>query len=80
MTMLHSPFMGRKIVSMRKLYRHQNKLHGTPIVSGIFSGLGEWMEVSPSILRIGYITLAIIMGIVPAVIVYFFLHFLITKK
>lgn len=77
---LHSSFWRRKIISMRKLYRHKKNVHGTPMVSGIFSGLGEWMEVNPVILRMGYITLAIITGIVPAVIVYFFLHFLITKK
>jgi phage shock protein C len=65
---------------MKKLYRHHENSHGTPIFSGIFSGLGEWMEVSPGILRVGYILLAIITGIIPAVLLYLMFHFLIAKK
>ena len=63
---------------MKKLYRHKD--HGTPVVSGIFSGLGEWMEVSPGVLRVGYIILAIATGILPAVLVYLIFHFLIPKQ
>jgi phage shock protein C len=64
---------------MKKLYRHKEQ-HGTPILSGIFSGLGEWMEVSPGILRIGYIILAIITGIIPAILLYFAFHHIIPEK
>ncbi len=63
---------------MKKLYRHKD--HGTPVVSGIFSGLGEWMEVSPGVLRVGYIILAIVTGILPALLVYLIFHFLIPKQ
>lgn len=63
---------------MKKLYRH-HQAHGSPVVSGIFSGLGEWMEVSPGILRVGYIVLAVITGILPALLLYFVFHFLIPK-
>ncbi len=65
---------------MKKLYRHHEIAHGTPLFSGIFSGLGEWMEVSPGVLRVGYIVLAIITGIIPAILLYFMFHFLIPKK
>jgi phage shock protein PspC (stress-responsive transcriptional regulator) len=65
---------------MKKLYRHHKDTHGTPVVSGIFSGLGEWMEVSPGVLRVGYIVLAIITGILPAVFLYLIFHFLIPKQ
>ena len=64
---------------MKKLYRHHHAAHGTPVVSGIFSGLGEWMEVSPGILRLGYIVLAILTGVLPAICLYLILHFLIPK-
>lgn len=63
---------------MKKLYRH--KQHGTPVISGIFSGLGEWMEVSPGLIRTGYIILAILTGILPAIVLYFAFHFLIPEK
>jgi phage shock protein PspC (stress-responsive transcriptional regulator) len=65
---------------MKKLYRHHQKEHGTPVVSGIFSGLGEWMEVSPGVLRLGYIFLGILTGILPAIALYFAFHYLIPKK
>ena len=65
---------------MKKLYRHHNEAHGTPVFSGIFSGLGEWMEVSPGVLRVGYIVLAILTGILPALLLYLVFHFLIPKK
>ncbi len=60
---------------MKKLHKHDE-----PLVSGIFGGIGEWMEVSPGILRIGYIILAVITGILPAILLYFIAHFLISKK
>ncbi len=63
---------------MKKLYRHKD--HGTPVVSGIFSGLGDWMEVSPGVLRVGYIVLAIATGIIPGLLVYLIFHFLIPKQ
>jgi phage shock protein C len=65
---------------MKKLYRHHHPDHGTPVISGIFSGLGEWMEVSPGILRIGFIVLAIITGIIPGILLYFAFHFIIPEK
>ncbi len=53
---------------MRKLYRHtKGERH---IAGGVFSGLGEWLEVNPGILRVGYIVLAIFSGVIPAVLLY----------
>ena len=66
---------------MKKLYRHKHETgHGSPVVSGIFSGLGEWMEVSPGILRAGYVVLAILTWVIPAVLLYAVFHFLIPSK
>lgn len=61
---------------MKKLYRSQ----GSRVASGVFGGLGEWMEVSPGILRVGYIVLALLTFIWPAVVVYLMAHFLIPEK
>ncbi len=38
------------------------------------------MEVNPNILRIGFIVLIIITGIIPGIILYLFVHFLVPKK
>lgn len=64
---------------MKKLYRHHEKERGK-ILSGIFSGLGEWMEVSPNVLRVGYVALAILAGFIPAILIYLMFHFIIPKK
>ncbi len=61
---------------MRKLYRNKK----TRIVSGILGGLGEWMEVTPLIVRIGYIALILLTGIIPGIALYFILHFIIPQK
>ncbi len=64
---------------MKKLYRHHEH-HGSHVVSGIFGGLGEWMEVSPGVLRMGYIILAVLTGILPALFLYLVFHFVIPKN
>jgi phage shock protein PspC (stress-responsive transcriptional regulator) len=64
---------------MKKLYRHHEQGRGK-LISGIFSGLGGWMEVSPNILRAGYILLAIVAGFIPAILIYLMFHFVIPKR
>lgn len=49
-------------------------------MSGVFSGLGEWMEVNPGILRLGYVALAVITGILPAIFLYLIARFIIPEK
>ena len=61
---------------MKKLYKSRESRVG----SGILGGLGEWMEVSPGVLRIGYIVLAVITFVWPALILYAIGHFLIPDK
>ena len=61
---------------MKKLYKNKEK----QVASGVFAGLGEWMEVSPGILRLGYIVLAVLTGILPAIFLYLIAHFLIPEK
>jgi phage shock protein C len=62
--------------NMKKLYRSKE----SAIASGIFSGLGEWMEVTPLIIRMGYIVLILLTGIIPGIALYLILHFIIPKK
>ncbi len=49
-------------------------------MSGVLGGLGEWMEVTPLIVRIGYIALILLTGIIPGIALYFILHFIIPQK
>lgn len=61
---------------MKKLYKSDKSM----VASGIFGGLGEWMEVSPGILRLGYIVLMLITGILPGLFLYLVAHFIIPRK
>lgn len=61
---------------MKKLYKSKH----SKVASGILGGLGEWMEVSPGILRVGFIVLIILTGIIPGLLLYFIAHFLIPPK
>ena len=61
---------------MKRLYKNRN----SRVASGIFGGLGEWMEVNPGILRLGYVVLALLTGILPAIFLYAIAHFLIPEK
>jgi phage shock protein C len=61
---------------MKKIYKSKESV----VASGIFGGLGEWLEVSPGILRIGYIVLIVITGIIPGILLYIAVHFLMSKE
>ncbi len=64
-------------ISMRKLHRHtRGDRH---IVGGVLSGLADWLEIHPGILRAGFIVLLIASGGIPAILLYFAAMFLIKK-
>lgn len=61
---------------MKTLYRSRtNRLLG-----GVFAGLGEIYHVDPTILRLAYGVLAILTGIVPAVVLYLLAWVIIPEK
>lgn len=54
-------------MTKKKLYRSkENK-----IISGLLAGLGGYMDIDPSVLRLSFIFLAIITGVFPLAIAYF---------
>ncbi len=61
---------------MKKLHRSRD----AGVVSGILAGVGEWAEVTPLIVRIGYVILILLTGILPGIALYLILHFLLPKK
>ena len=61
---------------LKKLYKSKH----SRMVSGVFGGLGEWMEVNPNILRVGYIILAIVTSLGSAILVYILAHFFISSN
>lgn len=61
---------------MKKLYRSKE----SRVASGVFGGLGEWMEVQPGILRLGYVVIGLFTFVWPALVLYAMAHFLVPEK
>jgi phage shock protein C len=61
---------------MKKIYRsNDNK-----IIAGIFGGMGEYFEIDPTLLRLGYIAVAILSMGLPALVGYCVAYFIIQPK
>jgi phage shock protein C len=50
----------------KKLYRSSTN----KVISGVFGGLGEYLNIDPTILRLAYVLLAIMTGFFPAFVAY----------
>lgn len=51
---------------MRKIYRSkENKL-----VAGVLGGFGEYFEVDPTIMRLGYLLILILTAVIPGILLY----------
>jgi phage shock protein C len=51
---------------MKKLYRsHTNKM-----IAGIIGGVGEYLDMDATVLRLAYILIAVVTGVIPAVLAY----------
>jgi phage shock protein C len=51
---------------MKKLYLSQDKK-----LSGVCGGIGEYFDIDPSLIRLGWILMTILTGVVPGIIAYF---------
>ena len=60
----------------KKLYRSDTN----KILAGIIGGIGEYFDIDPTILRLGYVLLAIATGIAPALIAYAIAVIVVPKK
>jgi phage shock protein C len=61
---------------MKKLYKSRDN----KVVAGVLGGMGEYFEVDPVLLRVGYIFLMIFTAGVPGVIAYALAAFVIPDK
>ena len=61
---------------MKKLYRsNTNK-----VFAGIIGGLGEYLDVDPVLLRVFWLLILAVTGLVPGLIVYLIATFIVPKK
>jgi phage shock protein C len=52
---------------MKKLYRSQNNR----IFSGVIGGVGEYANIDPTLLRVGFVLITFFSAIFPGIIAYF---------
>lgn len=50
------------------------------VISGVIGGIGEYMEVDPTILRLMYILIAILTAVFPAVVGYFIASMIVPSR
>jgi phage shock protein C len=61
---------------IKKLYRsRENKTF-----AGIVGGVGEYFEIDPTLLRLIWLVIAIMTGVLPAIIVYLIAILVVPKK
>jgi phage shock protein C len=61
---------------MKRLYRsNTNK-----VFAGVIGGIGEYYDVDPTLLRLGYVLLAIVTHIFPAIVGYIIAMAIVPKK
>ena len=63
-------------MEIKQLYRSKENVK----IWGIIGGIGEYFEIDPTILRLGFIILTIATGVFPCIIAYIIAHFIIPKR
>lgn len=61
---------------MKKLYRSEKN----KVIIGIIAGVGEYFEVDPTILRLGWIILFFCTGVIPGLLAYIFAMAVVPKR
>ena len=61
---------------MKKLYKSENN----KIFAGVLGGLGEYLDIDPTILRLSYILIALITAVFPAFISYLIAVMIVPQK
>lgn len=58
---------------MKKLYRSRHNR----MLAGILGGIGEYLDVDPTVVRVVYLILLILTAVFPLVLIYLALYFII---
>ena len=61
---------------MKKLYRSRNDCR----LAGVLSGLGEYFEIDPTLIRLAYVIFTLATGLFPGLVGYFLAILIIPKK
>ena len=61
----------------------KNKLYKSSInkvFAGVIGGVGEYLDIDPTILRLLYVLIAVLTGVLPAIIGYIIAYIVVPKK
>lgn len=61
---------------MKKLYRSKTD----KMISGVLGGLGEYLDIDPTILRLGWVFITAFTGFIPGIIAYIIAAIIIPQK
>lgn len=61
---------------MKKLYRSEKD----SLIAGVIGGIGEYFDIDPTVLRLGFIVLVLLTGIFPGIIAYILAYFIIPDE
>ena len=60
----------------KKLYRSDTN----KVFAGVIGGVGEYFDIDPTVLRLGYALISLVTHLIPAVIVYIIATIVVPKK
>lgn len=64
------------IILMKRLYRSTSDVK----IFGICSGIAEYLTIDPTVIRVIYLTVTVFSGLVPGVVVYLLLAWIIPQR
>jgi phage shock protein C len=50
----------------KRLYKSKTN----KVIAGVIGGIGEYFDIDPTLLRLGYLLLAVLTAVVPAILAY----------
>lgn len=60
---------------MKRLYKSETN----KVFAGVMGGLGDYFNIDPVLIRVAYILLDVITGVVPGIIAYFIMAIIVPK-
>jgi len=64
------------VAKRKKLYRSSENR----VLTGLFGGLGDYFDVDPTVLRIGWLLVVVFTGFVPGLIAYIVAALIVSEK
>jgi len=61
---------------VKKLYKSKDN----KVISGVIGGIGEYFDIDPVILRLGWLLVLVATAVIPGIIVYFIASLIVPKK